>query len=218
MVAVVLDDNKIKDDGDSKENVKKQYVYVNKQQLCTWITLFCTFICRRCTTTTWNFLISRTALWSRSTQHKNCRFLFLNLGKKTHTHTIDTVPKKIFAKICQIKWNWIRSVSNGNRTVWSPIGSVIIRVINKIGRPRSGSPICLIASMIIDRIGRHEVLLPINHNFHKICDIIGYFLKQKTRNSKFVLLAVKKKAIYAHTWWRVMCNYLGMTRTIKLSN
>ena len=62
-------------------------------------------------------------------------------------------------------------ISNGNRTKWSPIRSVIIRVINKIGRPRSGSPICLITSMIADRIGRHEVLLPINHNFDKICDI-----------------------------------------------
>ena len=62
-------------------------------------------------------------------------------------------------------------ISNGNRTEWSPIGSVIIRVINKIGRPRNGSPICLIMSMIIERIGRHEVLLPINHNFNKICDI-----------------------------------------------
>ena len=36
--------------------------------------------------------------------------------------------------------------------VWSPIRSVIIRVINKIGRTRSGSPICLIAGMITDRI------------------------------------------------------------------
>ena len=27
------------------------------------------------------------------------------------------------------------------------------------------------SSMITDRIGRHEVLLPINHNFNKICDI-----------------------------------------------
>ena len=52
-------------------------------------------------------------------------------------------------------------ISNGNRTEWSPIRSVIIRVINKIGRPRSGSPICLITSMITDRIGRHEVLLPL---------------------------------------------------------
>ena len=62
-------------------------------------------------------------------------------------------------------------VCKGNRTEWSPIRSVIIRVIKQIGRPRSGSPICLITSMITDRIGRHEVLLPINHNFNKICDI-----------------------------------------------
>ena len=41
-------------------------------------------------------------------------------------------------------------------------------MINKIGQPRSGSPICLITSMITDRIGRHEVLLPINHNFNKV--------------------------------------------------
>ena len=59
-------------------------------------------------------------------------------------------------------------ISNGNRTEWSPIRPVIIRVINKIGRPRSGSPICLITSMITDRIGRHEVLLPINHKYNKI--------------------------------------------------
>ena len=35
-------------------------------------------------------------------------------------------------------------ISNGNRTEWNPIRSVIIRVINKI----RGSPICLIMSMI----------------------------------------------------------------------
>ena len=74
----------------------------------------------------------------------------------------------------------IMIISNGNRTEWSPIRSVIIRVINKIGRPRNGSPICLITSMITDRIGRHKVLLPINHNFNKICDTIGYFLNQNT--------------------------------------
>ena len=55
-------------------------------------------------------------------------------------------------------------IINGNRTAWSPIRSVIILVINKFGRPSSGSSICLITSMIADRIGRHEVLLPINHN------------------------------------------------------
>ena len=89
----------------------------------------------------------------------------------------------------------IITVSNGNRTEWSPIRCVIIRVINKIGRPRSGSPICLITSMITDRIGRHEVLLPINHNFNKICNIIGYFLNQNTRNATFCFASSEKKAI-----------------------
>ena len=36
----------------------------------------------------------------------------------------------------------------------------------KIGRPHSGSPICLITSMITDRIVRHEVLLPIKYNHY----------------------------------------------------
>ena len=85
-------------------------------------------------------------------------------------------------------------LSNGNRTEWSPVRSVIIRVINKIGRPRSGSPICLITSMITDRIGRHEVLLPINHNFNKICDIIRYFLNQNTRNLRFCFASSEKKS------------------------
>ena len=38
---------------------QKKDVYIYNQQLCRCITLFCTFLCRRCTTTTWNFLISR---------------------------------------------------------------------------------------------------------------------------------------------------------------
>ena len=31
----------------------------------------------------------------------------------------------------------ILMINNGNRTEWSPIRSVVIRVINKIGRPHS---------------------------------------------------------------------------------
>ena len=34
------------------------------------------------------------------------------------------------------------TINKGNRTEWSPVWSVIIRVINQIGRPRSRSPIC----------------------------------------------------------------------------
>ena len=87
----------------------------------------------------------------------------------------------------------IYAIGNGNRTEMSPIQSVIIRVINKIGRPRSGSLICLIMSVITDRIGQHEVLLPITHNTNKICDIIGYFLNRNTRNSKFCFASSEKK-------------------------
>ena len=49
-------------------------------------------------------------------------------------------------------------ISNGNRTEWSPIRSAIIQVITK------SDDRAAITSMITDRIGRHEVLLPINHN------------------------------------------------------
>ena len=41
------------------EKVKRQWLDKGKQRLCTRITLFCTFLCRHCTTTTWKCLISR---------------------------------------------------------------------------------------------------------------------------------------------------------------
>ena len=53
-------------------------------------------------------------------------------------------------------------ISNGNRTDWSPIRSVIIQVITKSDDRAAGVRL-FITSMITDRIGRHEVLLPINH-------------------------------------------------------
>ena len=34
--------------------------------------------------------------------------------------------------------------------------------------------------MITDRTGRHELLLPINHDYNKICDVLSFFkLKDK---------------------------------------
>ena len=62
--------------------------------------------------------------------------------------------------------------------------SVIIRVIN------------IITSMITGRIGRHEVLLPIiNHNYNKICDILGFFKTKNKRNSVSFLVASIEKGI-----------------------
>ena len=50
--------------------------------------------------------------------------------------------------------------------------------------------------MITDQIGLRSDLLPINHNFNKICDIWGSFLIKRQEIPRFFLLAVKKKAIY----------------------
>ena len=52
----------------------------------------------------------------------------------------------------------------------------MIRVINKI----------LNTSMITDRIGQQEVLLPINHNLTKFVIYKALFLNQNTRNSKIL--------------------------------
>ena len=54
------------------------------------------------------------------------------------------------------------------------------------------SAICLITSTITNRIGRHEVLLPINHNYHKIYYISGFFLI-KTQEIASVFFASSEK-------------------------
>ena len=43
------------------------------------------------------------------------------------------------------------------------------------------------------RIGRHAVLLPINHNYNNFCDTLGFVNLTKKRNSEsfFFLLALK---------------------------
>ena len=63
--------------------------------------------------------------------------------------------------------------------------------------------------MITDRIGRHGVLLPINHNFNKICDIKGYLLNQNTRNS-VIFIASSETKIYLSA--RVMARTVQLLR------
>ena len=48
--------------------------------------------------------------------------------------------------------------------------------------------------MITDQIGWHKVLLPINHNYNKICDVVG-FIPIKTQEILGVFLLAVKKAI-----------------------
>ena len=60
-----------------------------------------------------------------------------------------------------------KAINIGNGGERSPIQSIILRVIEKIGRPRSYQSRDLsITSMMTDRIRHHKVLLPINHNHY----------------------------------------------------
>ena len=104
-------------------------------------------------------------------------------------------------------------INNGNRTEWSPIRSVIIRVINKIGRPRSGSPICLITSMITDRIGRHEVLLPINHIYNKIRERKRRKRTGEGIDNSFICEIRLKKSLFKCNW---SISARALTRTVQL--
>ena len=84
-------------------------------------------------------------------------------------------------------------------------------MINKIGWPHRGSPICLIMSMITDWIRLHSFLLPINHNFNK-----RLFLKSKHKKFQVFFAGNEKKKPFKHAWWRVLSNYLGLTCTVLL--
>ena len=107
--------------------------------------------------------------------------------------------------------NFAFVIYNGKRSECSPILSVVIRVINKVVRSRSRSPICLITSMITDRIGRHKVLLPVNHNCNKGCYVLRYSesvcLQWNNNNNN-------KKNIQVRARWRVLSNNLGMPPTV----
>ena len=46
------------DDEDANENGKKKFVWISKTTTLHVLHAFCTFLCRRCLTTTWKYLIS----------------------------------------------------------------------------------------------------------------------------------------------------------------
>ena len=54
--------------------------------------------------------------------------------------------------------------------------------------------------MIIDRIGRQEVLSPINHNYNKIGDILVFFVIKTQETATVFLLAVKASHVRARTY------------------
>ena len=62
----------------STRTAKRNRFILAKQQLCTCLTLFCTFLCRHCAATTLQRLISHDVLWRTLTQDNEILFLFLN--------------------------------------------------------------------------------------------------------------------------------------------
>ena len=88
----------------------------------------------------------------------------LLLNRRTATWNLFVKQATLLASKCHA----MHFIINATRTKWSPIPPVIIWVINKIRRPRSGL-----------RFVNHEVLLPINryhYNFLKSDWCISCFI------------------------------------------
>ena len=103
-----------------RERRKSNRFRLAKQQLCTCITLFCTFLCRHCTTTTWKCLISRfvenTNTWQQLyfsfaklwysllefNSRKNCKHLtnWTRWNKRDKVWSSATVPVKWGFRSC----------------------------------------------------------------------------------------------------------------------
>ena len=81
------------------ERKKRNRFRSTKQQLCTCITLFCTFFCRHCTTTTWKCVFSRFV--EDVNTRKDCLSPFLNFDSFFQ----NSAPEKN----CQhLRTNWKR--------------------------------------------------------------------------------------------------------------
>ena len=70
-----------------------------KQQLCTNITHFCSFLCRCCTTTTWNHLVSR----FREDVYTRRKFFFSY--SELRYSPLELTPELKCSNIWQIEWN-----------------------------------------------------------------------------------------------------------------
>ena len=104
------------DDGDSDSNEKekknKRFRFA-KQQLCACINLFCTFLCRSCTTTTWKCLISRFV------EGVNSRRLFFCFPELWYS-----LLEFNSRKICQLFMNWMSCNWDKRDKVWSSANSL----------------------------------------------------------------------------------------------
>ena len=96
---------------------KKQYRFrLAKQQLCTCSTLFCAFLCRRCTTTTWIFLISR--LWKTYVNTRQ-RFSFSFCGLRNSPLDFNSWKQSpTIDKLKELEWGRWTSLNQREFTFW----------------------------------------------------------------------------------------------------
>ena len=118
-----------------------------KQQFCTCITLFCTFPCRRCTTTTWNLLISHFNYGRR--EHKITVFFFF-FWTKVQSFRIQ-LQKKL-PTFYEIEREGIRLQWNGH---WQKRATCFAKLLqNKLKNDVAGfiTPIqtCLATNLVTD--------------------------------------------------------------------
>ena len=90
-------------------------------------------------------------------------------------------------------------IYNGNRTEWSLIPSVVIlHMINKLRQKRRDQLVNLmIINMIRERIGREEVLLPININCYN-------FRKQQIHLGQISLVETMSKVKNMSPFWKFL--------------
>ena len=95
-----------------RERHKSNRFGLAKQQLCTCITLFCTFLCRHCTTTTWKCLIS--SFEEDVNRRQRLSFSFPVLW--------SSVLELNSREVCQHWTNWTRW--NKHVKVWGSVNSL----------------------------------------------------------------------------------------------
>ena len=100
---------------------------------------------------------------------------------------------------------------------------IIIWVVHKIGQPHSGSPICLITSMILHWIGQYEILLPtknlwqfklfsnLKHNYFKAWSIhvMSYYNVLLMLKSG-LLICTNRVTHITDLKWNVWLQYKGV--------
>ena len=88
------------------------------------------------------FALLRSVLGPENSRHPTNQSDAKLISITTRFHALAVLAVAITLVLVLRNYYYNCTINNGSRNEWSPIRSVIIRVIHKIGRLRSGGPIC----------------------------------------------------------------------------